>query len=96
MDKTVLWISYCSVAKSLLTLGDPVDSRLLSFTISWNLLMCIESMMPSKHLMLCCPLLLLSVFPNISFFPVSQLFVSPGQSVGAPASASVLPVNIQG
>ena len=99
MDKTVLWISYCSVAKSCLTIGDPVDSSTpgcSSFTISWNLFMSIESMMPSKHLMLCCPLLLLSVFPNIRFFPVSRLFVSPGQSVGAPASASVLPVNIQG
>ena len=30
------------------------------------------------------------------FFPVSQLFSSGGQSIGASASASVLPVNIQG
>ena len=29
-------------------------------------------------------------------FPMSQLFVSGGQSIGASASASVLPVNIQG
>ena len=43
----------------------------LSFTISWNLLkvMSIESRMPSNHLILCCPLLLLpSVFPNIRIF----------------------------
>src|SRR5574337_1083246 len=43
----------------------------LSFTISWNLLklMCIESVMPSKHLILCCPLLLLlSIFPSIKIF----------------------------
>ena len=33
----------------------------LSFTISWSLmkLMSIESVMPSNHLILCCPLLLL-------------------------------------
>ena len=40
----------------------------LSFTISRSLLklMSIESVMPSNHLILCCPLLLLlSIFPNI-------------------------------
>ena len=40
----------------------------LSSTISWSLLklMSIESMMPSNHLILCCPLLLLSsIFPSI-------------------------------
>ena len=43
----------------------------LSFTISQNLLklMSIELMMPSNHLILCCPLLLLpSVFPRIRVF----------------------------
>ena len=43
----------------------------LSFTISWSLLklMCIESVMPSNHCILCHPLLLLpSFFPNIRIF----------------------------
>ena len=43
----------------------------LSFTISWSLLklMFIESVMPSNHLILCCPLLLLpSIFPGIKVF----------------------------
>ena len=43
----------------------------LSITNSWSLLklMCIESVMPSNHLILCCPLLLLpSVFPRIRVF----------------------------
>ena len=43
----------------------------LSFTISWSLLklMSIELMMPSNHLILCCPLLLLpSIFPSIKVF----------------------------
>ena len=34
-------------------------------------------------------------FPASGSFPVSQLFTSGGQSVGASASASVLPMNIQ-
>ena len=43
----------------------------LSITNSWTLakLMSIELMMPSNHLILCCPLLLLpSIFPNIRVF----------------------------
>ena len=43
----------------------------LSFTISWSFLklMSIESVMPSNHLILCCPLLLLpSIFPSIRVF----------------------------
>ena len=42
----------------------------LSFTISWSLLklMCIESVSPSNHLILCCPLLPPSIFSNIRVF----------------------------
>ena len=43
----------------------------LSFTVSWSLLnlMSIELMIPSNHLILCCPLLLLpSIFPSIRVF----------------------------
>ena len=35
-------------------------------------------------------------FPASGSFPVSQPFTSSGQSIGASASASVLPMNIQG
>ena len=69
----------------------------LSFTISWSLLklMSIESVMPSNHLILCYPLLLLpSVFPSIRIFPMSWLLASGGQIIGA--SASALPMNNQG
>ena len=42
----------------------------LSITNSWSLLMSIKLVMPSNHLILCCPLLLLpSVFPSIRAFP---------------------------
>ena len=43
----------------------------LSFTVSWSLLklMCLESVMPSNHLILCHPLLLPpSIFPSIRVF----------------------------
>ena len=71
----------------------------LSFTISLSLLklMSVESVMPSNHLIFCRPLLfLLQSFPVSGSFPMSQLFASGGQSIGASASASVLPMNIQG
>ena len=49
------------------------------------------------HLILCHPLFfLLSIFPASEYFPVSWLFTSGGQNIGASASASVLPMNIQG
>ena len=51
--------------------------------------------MPSNHLILCHPLPSgPQSFPASGSFPVSQLFASGGQSIGA--SASVLPMNIQG
>ena len=66
------------------------------FTLSLSLLklMSIVSVMPSNHLILCCPLLLvLSILPSIRI--VSWLFASGVQSTGASGSESVLPVNIQ-
>ena len=53
----ILWTAACQAS--------------LSFTISWSLfkLMSIESVMPSNHLILCHPLLLLpSIFPRIRVF----------------------------
>jgi len=71
----------------------------LSFTISQSLLklMSIESMMPSNHLILCHPLLLLpSLFPSIRIFSNESALHIGGQSIGASALASVLPMNSQG
>ena len=67
-------------------------------TISWSLLKFISSelVMLSNHLILYCSLLLLpSLFPSIGSLPMSQLFASGGQSIGASASATVLPVSIK-
>ena len=56
-------------------------------------LVSIKSVMPSMHLILRLPLLLLpSIFPNIRVFLMNQFFTSGGQRVSA--SASVLPVII--
>ena len=70
----------------------------LSFSISWSLLRStsIQSVVPSNHLILCHPLLLLpSVFPSIKVCSVSRLFPSGSQGIGASASASVFPMHIQ-
>ena len=71
----------------------------LSSTISQSFLkfMSIESVMLSNHLILCrlfsfCP----QSFPASGSFPMSWLFTSGGQNIGASASASELPMNIQG
>ena len=70
----------------------------LSITNSQSLLklMSIKPVMPSNHLIFCCPLLLLpsQSFPASESFPKSQ-FASGGQSIGVAASTSVLPINTQ-
>ena len=66
----------CSVSKSCPTLCDPMNHStpgLLFLTISRSLLkfMSIESVIPSDHLILCLPLLLLpSIFPTIRVFSI--------------------------
>ena len=83
--EVVLWlhsVQLSSVTQSCLTLCNPMDCSTqasLSITNSWSLpkLMSIESVMPSNHLILCCPLLLLPlVFPSIRVFSnESALFI---------------------
>ena len=62
----------CSVTQSCLTFCDPTDCCNQAFTVSWNSvvkLMSSNSVMPSNHLILCHPLLLLpSIFPSIRVF----------------------------
>ena len=67
----------------------------LSITNSQNLLklMSFELVMPSNHLILCCPLLFLpSILPSFKVFTNES---TGGQSTEVSASTSVLPVNIQ-
>ena len=84
-DPATPWIAACQAS--------------LSITNSWSSpkLMSIELMMPSSHLILCLPLLLLPQFLQTSgSFPMSQLFTWSGQSIGVSALASFLPKKSQG
>ena len=69
------WLLFsCSVvSSSLRPHGLQHCQASLSFTISWSLLklMSIESVMPSKHVILCFLLLLPAIFPSIRY-PVSK------------------------
>ena len=64
----------CSVTKSFTTLCDPVNCSMPGFPVLHFLLEFAQThvpwvIMPSNHLVLCCPLLLLpSVFPRIRVF----------------------------
>ena len=88
-----------SVASDFVSPWTAACQASLSITNSWSLLklMSIESVMPSNHLILCCPLLLPpSIFPSISqSFWMNQFFASGGQSIGVSASVSGLSMNIQ-
>ena len=91
--------SSCSVLSDALRLqgmqhdGLPCPSPTLAGLSNF---MSIESMMPSNHLILCHPLLLLtSIFPSIRVFSMSQFFTSGSQSTEVSASVSVLSMNIQ-
>ena len=95
-----LW-QFSSVAQLCLTLCDPMDCSTqdsLSITNSQSLLklISIKSMMPSTISSSVIPYSsCLQSFPESGSFVMSQLFTSGSQSIGASASASVLPTNIQ-
>ena len=78
------WIAACQVSLSI------TNSR------SSLRLTSIESVMPSSHLILCCPLLLPQSLPASESFPMSQLFAWGGQSTGVSDLASFLPKKSQG
>ena len=94
-------VCWGSVAQSCPNLCNPMGAAQqasLSITNSRSLLklMSIESVMPSNHLTLgrsfsSCP----QSFPASGPFPMSHFFALVGQSTGASASTSVLPMNIQ-
>ena len=78
-DSVTPWTTACQASLSL------TSSRSLPKFKS------IESVMPSNHLIFCHPLLFLpSIFPS-----TYELFPSGDQSMGASASTSILPMNIQ-
>ena len=92
--------SCCSVAKSCLTFCNPVDGSMPGFPVLQHLLEFAQThvhwisdaisfsvVLFSSHL---------QSFPASGSFPTSQFFTSDGQNIRASASASVLPMNIQG
>ena len=72
MKRCKLWLFFsCWVVSDSVTPWTAARQASLSFTISQSLpkFMFTESVMPSHHLILCCPLLLLpSIFPSIRVF----------------------------
>ena len=90
-----------SVTQWCLIVCDPMDCSTPGLPvppISWmGKFVFIVSVMLSSHLILWCPLLFCpQSFPASGTFPMSCLFISDDQNTGISASASVLPVNIQG
>ena len=80
---TTPWIAACQASLSITNFRSSLRLR------------SIESVMPSSHLILCCPLLLLPpIPPSIRAFPMSQLFSCGGQSTEVSALASFFPKNI--
>ena len=92
----------CLVPKPCLTLCNPMDCSMPCFPIFHYLQVCSNScplnrwchpaISSSAALFSSCP----QSFPASGFFPMSRLFTSGGQIIGASASASVLSMNIQG
>ena len=95
---TVVVIQSLSYARLLETSWTAARQASLSFTVSQILLKLtsIESVMSSNHLVLIVPFSsCLQSLPASGSFLMSQLFTSHGKSIGASASASVLPMNSQ-
>ena len=93
----------CSVTQSCLTLCYPVDGNAPGFPVFYHrpeytqTHVCLigDAILPSHPLsspFVSCP----QSSPAPESFPVSQLFTSGGQRTGPSASASILPMNIQG
>ena len=95
-----LIICCCSVTKSHPTLCNPMDCSMLGLAALHYLLEFAQTYSLSQG---CHPTISFSLapfsclqsFPSSGSFTMSQHFASGGQSTGASASASVLPMNIQ-
>ena len=97
-DTCISWVQLLGRIRLFETPWMAAHQASLSITNSWSSLRLtsIESVMPSSHLILCRPLLLLPLIPpSIRVFSRSQLFSWGSQSIGVSALASVLPMNTQ-
>ena len=93
---------FSSVTQSCLTLCNPMDCSTPGFSVHHQLPElnqthihrisdAIQPFHPLSFPFFSC----LQSFPASGSFPMSQIFASGGQSIGASASASILPLNIQ-
>ena len=93
--------TYCSVIQLCPTLCDPMDFSMPGFPVLHYLLefaqthvhWVSDAIQPSHPVILFSSCL--QSFPASRSFPMSPIFASGGQRIGASASASVLPMNIQ-
>ena len=94
----------CSFDKPCPTLHNSMDCSMPGFPVPHHLPefaqihvhWISDAIQPSHPLSPSSPSALPSMIPSLGSFPMSQLFASGGQSVGASASASVFPKGIQG
>ena len=87
-----IFCCYCSFA----TPWTAACQDSLSFTISWSCSTHVGDAIQPSHPLSPPFFSCLQYFPASGSFLMSWLFASGGQSIGASASASVLPMNIQG
>ena len=96
-------LTCCSVAKSFLTVWNPMNCSKPRLPVShyfpefahvhvhWN-----QWFYPAISFSVFPFSSFPQSFPTFKFFPLSWLFTSGGQSIGASTSAPVIPMNIQG
>ena len=102
----LITLQYCdvhlsSMAQACPILCDPMDCNTPGFPVHHQLpelaqthVYWVSDVIQPSH-SLASLLLLPSIFPSISVFSMNQFFSSGGQSIGASATASVLPMNDQ-
>ena len=97
------FVQFNSVAQSCQTLCDSIDCSTLGFPVRHQLLGVAQTHVhriqwwyPTISSSVISFFYCLQSFLSSGSFPISQLFVSDGQSIAVSASASVLPMNIQG
>ena len=93
----------CSVSKTCLTLYDPMHCSMQGFPVFHYLPVVapshahwVSDTIQPSHLVLTSSPLALNLSQHQDLFQYSQLFASGDQNIRASASASVLPMNIQG
>ena len=93
---------FSSVAQSCLTFSDPMDCSIPDFSVHHQLCKLaqthahrVSDAIQPSHPLLSPSTPALNLSQHQALFPMSQFFSLGGQSIGASASSSVLPMNIQ-